>query len=53
MGIGIGQLLIILLIILVLFGAGKLPQVMSELGKGLKSFKSGMNDIDDNSKDQK
>lgn len=53
MGIGIGQLLIILLIILVLFGAGKLPQVMSELGKGLKSFKSGMNDGDEKDKDKK
>lgn len=44
MGISISQLLIILLIILVLFGAGKLPQVMSDLGKGLKSFKDGMKD---------
>ena len=36
------QLLIILLIILLLFGAGKLPQVMSQLGEGLKSFKSAI-----------
>lgn len=46
MSLGIGQLLIILLIILLLFGAGKLPKVMSELGKGLKSFKSAMKDED-------
>lgn len=42
MSVGFGQLLVILLIILVLFGAGKLPQVMSDLGKGLKAFKDGM-----------
>ncbi len=42
MGLSISHLLIILLIILVLFGAGKLPQVMSELGKGIKSLRDGM-----------
>lgn len=47
MGVSIVQLLIILLIILVLFGAGKLPQVMSDLGKGLKAFKSSMREEDD------
>jgi sec-independent protein translocase protein TatA len=50
MGMSFGHLLIILLIILVVFGAGKLPQVMSDLGKGLKSFKDGMKD-DQNKKD--
>ena len=40
MSVGIFQLLIILLIVLLLFGAGKLPQVMSDLGKGLKAFKA-------------
>lgn len=48
MGMSFGHLLIILLIILVLFGAGKLPQVMSDLGKGLRAFKDGMNDKDNN-----
>lgn len=47
MGMSISHLLIILLIILVLFGAGKLPQVMSDLGKGLKAFKDGMQNKDD------
>jgi sec-independent protein translocase protein TatA len=51
MGIGLVQLLVILLIILLLFGAGKLPKVMSDLGKGLKSFKSSMNE--DEKKDDK
>lgn len=46
----LGHLLIILLIVLVLFGAGKLPQVMSDLGKGLKAFKSGMKGEDKDKK---
>lgn len=52
MSIGSGQLLIILVIILVLFGAGKLPQVMSDLGKGLKSFREGMKDSKDENSDK-
>ena len=46
MGMSFSHLLVILLIILVLFGAGKLPQVMSDLAKGLKAFKEGMKDKD-------
>lgn len=38
------QILIILVIILIIFGAGKLPKVMSDLGKGIKAFKEGMNE---------
>ena len=52
MGISVNQLLVILLIILVLFGDGKLPQVMSDLGRGLKSFKDGMKDIKDENNDK-
>lgn len=47
MGMSFSHLLIILLIILVLFGAGKLPQVMSDLGKGLKAFKDSMQSEND------
>jgi sec-independent protein translocase protein TatA len=39
MGTSLTQLLIIFFVILILFGAGKLPKVMGDLGKGLKSFK--------------
>lgn len=46
MGISLLQLLVILLIILLLFGAGKLPQVMSQLGKGVKMFKDSIDDKD-------
>ena len=39
MGMSILKLLLIVLIIFLIFGAGKLPKVMGDLGKGLKSFK--------------
>ncbi len=42
MGIGIWQVILILAIVLILFGAGKLPRVMGDLAKGIKSFRSGM-----------
>jgi len=38
-GLGIWELLIILLIILVIFGAGKLPQIGEGLGKGISNFR--------------
>ena len=41
--IGTQELLIIALIILLLFGGAKIPQLMRGLGKGVKSFKDGMN----------
>ena len=43
MGIGFFQLLIILLIVLVLFGRGKLPALAEDLGKSVRSFKKGLN----------
>lgn len=46
MGMSFSHLIVILLIILLLFGAGKLPQVMTDLAKGLKAFKNGMKDDD-------
>ena len=38
-GIGMPELLIILVIILIIFGAGKLPEIGAGLGKGIKNFK--------------
>lgn len=38
---GIWEIALILVIILIIFGVGKLPQVGSALGKGLRSFKKG------------
>ncbi len=46
MSLGIGELLLILVIVFVLFGAGKLPQVMGDIGKGVKSLKKGLKDED-------
>ncbi|GAB6269450.1 MAG: twin-arginine translocase TatA/TatE family subunit [Smithella sp.] len=43
-GIGMPELLIILVIILIIFGVGKLPEIGSALGKGIKNFKKTMND---------
>ncbi len=48
-GIGMTELIIILVIILIIFGAGKLPEIGEGLGKGIKSFKKatkGEDDID-------
>jgi sec-independent protein translocase protein TatA len=41
-GMGIGELVIVLVIVLVVFGAGRLPEVMGSLGKGVQSFKKGL-----------
>ena len=39
-GLGMPELIIILVIILIIFGAGKLPEIGAGLGKGIKNFKS-------------
>ena len=41
MGIGLPELLIILVIVFLVFGAGKLPEVMGKLGQGVNAFKTG------------
>ncbi len=46
-GLGIQELLIILVLVLILFGAGKLPQVGGSLGKGVKNFKKGLSGEDE------
>ena len=40
----IWQLLIVLVIVLLLFGRGKIPQLMGDIAKAIKSFKRGMSD---------
>jgi sec-independent protein translocase protein TatA len=42
MGIGVWQLVLILLIVVVIFGLGKFPKMAGDVAKGIKNFKSGM-----------
>lgn len=46
-GLGTQELLIILVLVMIIFGAGKLPQVGSSLGKGLRNFKKGVGDANE------
>jgi sec-independent protein translocase protein TatA len=46
-GLGTQELIIILVLVLVIFGAGKLPQVGGALGKGIRNFKKGIKDEQD------
>lgn len=50
-GLGHGELLIILLIVLIIFGASRLPQLGEGLGKAIKGFKKGIANDNDASKD--
>jgi sec-independent protein translocase protein TatA len=51
-GLGVQELLIILVIALVLFGPGKLPQIGSGLGKAIRDFKKGINGEDAGDKER-
>jgi twin arginine-targeting protein translocase, TatA/E family len=45
--IGTWEIILIVLVILLIFGGKKIPESMKALGKGIKSFKEGMNEIDE------
>lgn len=51
-GIGMPELIIILVIILIIFGAGKLPEIGAGMGKAIKNFKSSSTDPDKLEKDK-
>jgi sec-independent protein translocase protein TatA len=44
MSIGIWQILIVVLLLLLLFGRGKISELMGDLAKGIRAFKTGLND---------
>lgn len=45
-GLGTQELLIIMVVVMVVFGAGKLPQIGTSLGKGIRNFKQGVSEAD-------
>lgn len=55
-GLGFPELLVILVIVLIIFGGGKLPQIGESLGKAVSGFKKGMNEtskVEDEKQDKK
>lgn len=52
-GLGTQELLIILALVLIIFGAGKLPQVGGALGKGLRNFKQGIKEGNEEQEEEK
>ncbi len=48
---GMWEIVLIVLVILLLFGGKKIPELMKGLGKGVKSFKQGMNEVEKEIKD--
>ena len=44
--LGAGEIIVIALIVLLLFGGKKIPELMKAIGKGVRSFKEGMNNIE-------
>ena len=47
LNLGTGEVILIVAIILLLFGGRKIPELMRGLGKGVKSFKQGMNEVEE------
>ena len=48
--VGPWQIILIVLVVLLLFGGKKIPELMHGMGKGVRSFKEGMNEVSDNLK---
>ena len=49
---GTWEIVLIVLVVLLLFGGRKIPELMKGLGKGVKSFKEGMNEVEKEIKDE-
>jgi len=46
-GLGVSELLVILVIVMIIFGAGRLPEIGGAIGKGIKSFKKSVKEPDE------
>ena len=51
MGIGFPELMIILVIIMIIFGAGKLPEIGSAFGNSIRNFKKSMKEAEENAEE--
>lgn len=51
-GLGYGEIILIVIVILLLFGAKRIPELMRNLGKGLKGFKDGLDGKDGKASDE-
>ena len=51
--LGFWEIVLIVLVVILLFGGKKIPELMRGLGKGVKSFKEGMKDVEDDGKEIK
>ena len=49
--LGMQEVLLIALVVLLFFGGKKIPELMKGIGKGVRSFKEGMNEVEDNLKE--
>ncbi len=53
MRFGTGEIILIVLVVLLLFGGKKIPELMKGLGKGVRSFKDGLNGVNEDEKENK
>lgn len=51
-GLGASEILLIALVVLLFFGGKKIPELMKGLGKGVRSFKDGMNEVEKEIKEE-
>lgn len=51
MGLSFGHIALLVLVVLIVFGVGKLPQVMGDLGRGIRAFKDGIKETESLPKD--
>ncbi|MCB0326468.1 MAG: twin-arginine translocase TatA/TatE family subunit [Bdellovibrionales bacterium] len=52
LGLGTTELIIILVIVVIIFGGKRIPEIFAGLGKGIRSFKKGMNEDEEDSQSE-